>query len=348
MEIRKRNLNLDFIRCVAVYCVLSVHFFFHNGFYETSILGGRMYAMVMLRSVFMICVPLFLILTGYLMNRKTFSKAYYKGIKKVLYIYVLASIACIFFRIFYLNTPVSMFQVLISITDFSGAPYAWYVEMYIGLFLIIPFLNLMYNGLKTKNQKAVLVLTFFALTSLPTCSNLLVTILPDWWISLYPITYYFIGAFISEFDIKIKKWINLILIMSVVLMNTALSIYVSHGSVFEWGIFNDWNGFGNVLLSSLIFIFLKHINLENAPSWIEKPVLLISELSLGIYLVSWIFDSIVYPILNSRIIQVQNRLDYYIIVVPLVFIGSAILSWLINIIYKGIDRTKTYLSNAKN
>lgn len=338
MEIKKRDLNLDLIRCAAVYCVLSVHFFFHNEFYITPIIGKRMYAMVLMRSVFMVCVPLFLILSGYLMNRKTLTITYYKGLKKVLYVYLLASIACILFRIFYLSTPVSITQALVSITDFSAAPYAWYVEMYIGLFLMIPFLNLMYNGLKTKRQKAVLVMTFFCLTSLPTFSNLIVSILPDWWTSLYPVTYYFIGAFISEFDIKIKRWANLAIIVLVILMNTALAIYVSHGSVFEWGIFNDWNGFGNVLLSSFIFIFLKHLNLEKVPECIEKLIITISGLSLGIYLVSWIFDRIAYPILNSSVILVQNRLAYYFIVVPLVFIGSALLSWLINLIYQGIEK----------
>jgi len=340
MEIKKRDLNLDLIRCVAVYSVLSVHFFFHNGFYTTPIIGKKMYLMVLMRALFMICVPLFLILSGYLMNKKTLSKAYYKGLKKILYIYLLCSIACILFRIFYLGTPVSASQALLSITDFSGAPYAWYVEMYIGLFLIIPFLNLMYNGLKTKNQKAVLVLTFFSLTALPTFSNLLVPVLPDWWTSLYPITYYLIGAFISEFDVKIRTWINLAIILLIILMNTILAIYVSHGSVFEWGIFNDWNGFGNVLLSTFAFIFIKHLNLEKVPAWTEKFILSVSELSLGIYLVSWIFDSLAYPVLNSNIPQVQNRLFYYFLVVPLVFLGSALLAWMINIIYKGIKKAE--------
>lgn len=41
----------------------------------------------------MICVPLFLILTGFLMNKKVVSRKYYSGLKKTYITYVLASIA---------------------------------------------------------------------------------------------------------------------------------------------------------------------------------------------------------------------------------------------------------------
>lgn len=75
----KRNLNLDLIRSIAVFSVLSVHFFLNNGFYEYPVDGGRMYMMVAMRTFFMICVPLFLILTGYLMNKKKLSIEYFSG-----------------------------------------------------------------------------------------------------------------------------------------------------------------------------------------------------------------------------------------------------------------------------
>ena len=46
----------------------------------------------------MICVPLFLLLTGYLMKNKELSIKYYKGIGNTLFVYVLASIACVLFK----------------------------------------------------------------------------------------------------------------------------------------------------------------------------------------------------------------------------------------------------------
>lgn len=47
---KQRNINLDIIRCVAVFFVISVHFFLNNGFYSEIVVGKRMYIMVMMRT----------------------------------------------------------------------------------------------------------------------------------------------------------------------------------------------------------------------------------------------------------------------------------------------------------
>lgn len=46
-----------------------------------------------------------------------------------------------------------------KITDYSAIVYAWYIEMYIGLFLLTPFLNRAYQAIPTRKQKDVLLLT---------------------------------------------------------------------------------------------------------------------------------------------------------------------------------------------
>jgi surface polysaccharide O-acyltransferase-like enzyme len=79
---KQRNVNLDIIRCVAVLFVLSVHALSDLGFYDFTCTGKRMLVLCMLRVIFMSCVPLFMMLTGYLMNQKTLSLKYYKGINE--------------------------------------------------------------------------------------------------------------------------------------------------------------------------------------------------------------------------------------------------------------------------
>ncbi len=70
-KLEKRNPALDIIRIVAAFTVLSVHFFLHNGFYYETVQGTSMYIMTLMRTLFSVCVPLFMILTGYLMCNKT-------------------------------------------------------------------------------------------------------------------------------------------------------------------------------------------------------------------------------------------------------------------------------------
>lgn len=68
---KERNLNADLIRCVAVFSVVSVHFLKNNGFYSTPVIGGDMLLMCIYRSLFMACVPLFLMLTGFLSGKSS-------------------------------------------------------------------------------------------------------------------------------------------------------------------------------------------------------------------------------------------------------------------------------------
>ena len=57
-KLKKRDSSLDILRIIAVFTVLSVHFFLHNGFYSQTIEGTPMYVAVVMRTLFSVCVPL--------------------------------------------------------------------------------------------------------------------------------------------------------------------------------------------------------------------------------------------------------------------------------------------------
>lgn len=83
---KKRNINIDLIKCIAVFSVISVHFFLNTDFYSRTIINTNMYIAVLFRTLFMICVPLFIISTGYLMKNKTLNKKYYLGISPLYFL----------------------------------------------------------------------------------------------------------------------------------------------------------------------------------------------------------------------------------------------------------------------
>lgn len=66
----KRNSNMDIIRCFALLSVVAVHFFLNSGFYDHVVIGKRMYVAVVVRTALMVCVPMFMVLSGYLMRTK--------------------------------------------------------------------------------------------------------------------------------------------------------------------------------------------------------------------------------------------------------------------------------------
>lgn len=338
---KERNLNADLIRCVAVFSVVSVHFLKNNGFYSTPVNGGDMLFMCMYRSLFMVCVPMFMMLTGFLMWKKQLSRQYYKGILKTLEIYVLVSIADLIFKAAVLGEEVTLWSAIRGILAFEAANYAWYIEMYIGLFLMIPFLNLAYHGLKDRNQKKILLATMLFLTMVPKMVNNFNLTDLSWWAApgsstdydklvpsfftgMYPITYYFLGAYLREYgkEMKYRPWKKLLLLVLVVVAFGCYNYYRSDGAKFVWGSNNTWGG-ENLITAALLFSLLLDVRMERWPQAVKSGIVYLSGIALGVYLMSWMFDKIVYDVwFLPHVADVHARFKYYPIVVPAVFLGA--------------------------
>lgn len=328
----KRNLNLDIIRSFACFCVISVHFFYNNGFYSTNDIGSKMYIMTVMRTFFLICVPLFLCLTGYLMNQKQLCAKYYSGIRKTIILYILSSFVILAFCQFYLKQQLTLKDAFFNITGFGQ--YSWYINMYIGLFLLIPFLNIIWEHLETQKNRLLLILTLLGMTAIPAVINYKYSILPYWWSNLYPITYYFIGAYLKKYGPFLKKNICLLLLVICTILFGSLNFYLNYNIHFAFNNMVSWGSLQNCILVTLTFCYLLQINTQNVNKITQLLITKIAELSLTAYLVSYIFDQLYYPKLNSAITETPARLPYYIAIVPAVFISSLLLAQLIHWIYQ--------------
>ncbi len=348
-KLENRNSALDIIRIVAVFTVISVHFFLYNGFYSYPVEGFKMYITVVFRSFLSVCVPLFIILTGYLMSNKTLSKKYYSGIVKTVLVFIVSTVFCMLYKSIAYGTPFTLKSLIYGTLDFSGSQYSWYVEMYIGLFLLIPFLNLSYNKLSCKRHKQILVLTLVATTILPTLFNIFnfesatwwadpksaetyQQIIPDYWMSMYPIAYYFTGCYLREYGLKLKTKSLLIVFLVTVLAFGTFSFYRFHGGSFKIISFVHWYGFEPYITATLMFALMTRIKTDKYSIGTKKMLWKLSDLTYGMYLISYVFDSIFYPILNEKIPVFLDKLPFYFVIVPLVFVCSAIGSAIMNLI----------------
>ena len=364
-KLSKRDPAMDILRCLACFGVVSVHFFLNTGFYNVPIGNRRMYAMVYIRSFFMFCVPLFLLLTGYLNCHKKPERSHYKKLGGTLYTYVAAALFGLYAypklygavrSIFDLKEvtfePNSIVNTVAKILSFNTF-YAWYIEMYIGLFLMIPFLNILYHNIKTKGQKKLLICTGLLLTALPAVINVYnfkvsgwfsepsmtvgpdgkaVTfnkIIPAFWTILYPVTYYFIGCYLREYGLKIKTWLNGLLIIAWAGLNGLYNLWRSRWVIFQWGAWCDWGSLFNVIQAVLIFTFFMNLKYEKMPLFLKWCFMKLSGLTLGIYLISWSVDRLCYPVIEKAEPVIHKRLEYWFIAVPIVFTVSAVISYLI-------------------
>lgn len=355
----QRNPALDVVRCFALLCVISVHFFLNSGFYDEIVSGFSMFVMVLLRNFFMICVPLFMILSGYLLNTKKISRSYFLKIFQTIGIYLLASLMCAAYRFFFDRESFSFMGSIWGLFTFSTATYSWYIEMYIGLFLLIPFLNLIYNHLSSQKHKKLLLLILLILTALPSVLNIWQFLniqwwiqpstspnhdylVPDFWVEIYPITFYFIGCYLKEYPLKIKRNVNLLFILLVALFSGIFNYYRSYGAIFQDGLWNEYRSLLVTVQSVLVFNYLSMKDYSSMGQRTRKVLSKVSAWSLGAYLCSWIFDAAFYKILCRWEPIMVNRILYFPIIVFCVYICSILLSAVINFIY---DRAAKLVSS---
>lgn len=335
---KERYFGLDLIRTLAIIFVVLIHSFGNTGYNAANMSGISMFLLLLIRCLVFVGVLLFITLTGYCKTNKTISKDHYSKIKKILLTYVVISTITFFFRKLYMQDDLSLYNGIIGIFNFSTLPYAWYVEMYIGLFLLIPFFNILYKNTETKKQKQILIISLIAITSIPqtlqtlSIANHTLDILPAWWGSLYPILLYFIGCYIKEYQPKINKGINLILISIVLLLQSIIIYFYCQGNSVNTMIIIDYNYFPAILLSTLLFTFLYDIKIRI--NIIKKIITFISERSFSIYLFSYIYDKLIYDILKFNVTVSINSILGIVIYTPIIFglslLSASILDWIIN------------------
>nr|WP_302703638.1 acyltransferase family protein [uncultured Ruminococcus sp.] len=354
-KLKVRNPNMDILRIIAVLCVIGIHFFYHSGYYYTTNDNAVMYFATVLRTLCSVCVPLFMILSGFLLCNKTLKKGYYSGIRKTIIVYILVAIACMIYKSIvgsYTLTPLTFFT---SILDFTGANYSWYIEMYIGLFLLVPFLNIIYKNLDSRKQKNILLITLIAITILPSLFNAFrfdslewwanpasntetQKLIPSWWVGIYPITYYFTGCYIREYGTKIKNIYLIIALVVAVFGFGTFNFYRCYGMPFSTSNYVYWSGIEPYVMSVLIFLIISKLKLENINVKTKFVLWKISDLVLGTYLLSFIFDAIYYyEFLNKNTIDFYARFPFMPLMILCVFVSALISSGIINLIAAGIE-----------
>lgn len=318
---KSRSVGLDIVRVAAILFVIAGHFFLNTNAINTVFTGFWLFPQGMLRALFATNVPLFLILTGYLNLSKTVNRKYYKGIIAVILSYLFISVVTIFFRIHFLDEYLSVVQWTLKITDFSAINYAWYIEMWIGLFLLTPFLNILWKNIASKRHKIVLIGTFYLLSALPDMFNRYgVHLVPGYWEATYPLAFYFIGAYIREYQPQPRKAHLLLMIVGCCLINPLFNfIFVKNHSMIQ--VIGDGNGVVGIPLAAMVFLLLYKIEVTRL--WLRKVLESISRVSLDMYLASYMFDIAAYAYFRPYInLSPEQSILWFFAVVPIVFIES--------------------------
>lgn len=307
--------------------VITSHYFLNSDFQKTNFSGIEMFIFSIGQTLFMANVPLFLLLTGYLNLNKKISRKYYSGWKKVVTSYLLISFITILISKYYLGDSYTVFQWIHKITNFSAIGYAWYIEMWLGLFLIIPFLNILWHALGTRRNHMFLVAVIVVLTALPSfCNRYNIHVIPAFWEGIWPLMYFFIGAYIRTYSPRIDKKLLILSAVVLCLINPIFNALFVHGRPMMHIAANTE---GILLMPLPVIIFLLAYQAEVKSTIATRIFTSVSVLSLDIYLFSYIFDRLYYPMIGNWIGAAEPHFTIlFILAVTAVFTSAWACSWL--------------------
>lgn len=279
---------------------------------------------------------LYMILTGFLCCHKTVGKQFYYSGIKVLLSYIFFSLLTIVVDIYLFNTGMTWKNGILGIFSFSTIHYAWYIEMWIGLFILAPFLTIWYNALLSRKMKFGLITIILMMSALPDFFNRYgMDIIPDYWENLYPLGYYFCGAFIREYRPCISKWKLLAIFIAITMISPITTLISGHSTFIR--IIGDRNGIFCAIMTLCIFLMFYSVDLKSR-FWMVI-FRSISLRSLDIFLCSATIDLYIYPLFikNYYISQPQFGIFYFVIV-PIVFMVCYFLASVKRVIFAWIDQ----------
>lgn len=352
--------GIDIVKILALLLVICVHTFLHTGFYGTPITMQFGAPQIFLRWIAFNCVPLFMITTGFLMCHKTLSAGYYPKIIRVLVIYVVISLGNVIFNVFYYHMDYTAWQIIRGLFMYTDAHYGWYVEYYFTLFLLIPFINAAFFGLKNRKQRLLMVMTAcFLFVVAPTfyVGNDVSTQIrpfPAFFVRGYPIAYYLIGAFVREYPpsrTRRTKMRFLLWFLIAWILLSLTTIYQSmmnqeNGSVWLSWHYDDYGSWPAVLMSAMFFLLLFDIRIRSRA--MTAVLQRLSNATYPAYLISFIFDAIFYKKLNATYPTVVTRFQHVIPVIAKVFACSMLSGLVIQLLYELCEKkAKQFIHNDR-
>lgn len=334
----KRESGADLFRIMGLLFVNMLHACLYNGFYFEPQEGFAMWAANSVRWLVYGCNAMFMLLTGYLKSTSPWGKRYYKSLVAVLVGYVLTCVISYPIRYFCIGETDPLEVWLGRFIGFSN--YAWYVEMYIGLFLFSPLVNLALD--KIQEPKKLWMLTFGILIVTIGHSATPLDLLPNYSGAMYPLALYTLGAVIRRTKPQVPAWLGLG-VAALTAMGLGLVSLKTAVDGFSSGFTQGYGGFWVVLMVAALFLGV--YRLQAGETWGK----VLSWLSGGVfegYILSRLFDVWIYGTVKQWHSPEYYPLIFICVTIP-VFVASLMAGKLVNTLsgaitrklWKAVDRT---------
>lgn len=156
MERESRNINIELLRVIAMLLIIVRHFIEYTYLLEKIPKDSiTYYSVSMLHVITCVAVNVYVLISGYFLCEKKIK------IKKVVVLWIQVFLYSL---VFYISlvilkmAPFSIADLMKVIMPISGNQY-WFARVYIGMYLLMPFLNLFIKCLNKKQHQFLLVVS---------------------------------------------------------------------------------------------------------------------------------------------------------------------------------------------
>ena len=297
-----RDMGADCVRIAAFVLLLWLHFYLRNGFYFNTVENAGGFIAVMFQPVFLCCVPLFVMLTGYLRCGKGWTARGYRSLIPIICSYLIITLIHLAYKIWWVGDDLSAKEWLQEFLRFHVANYGWYVGMYIGLFLLSPLINTFWAACTTKKQHIGAVLTVAAVTFLPVTANNLgteVDILPSYFQALYWLAYYMIGCYIRTYRPKPRRAVCVGIVLALGAGVAALNLLTREDAGnFYTGVDVSYNHLISAVITTALFLMFYQTDIRRPR--VKKIAVFLAGITFEAYLMSYLFDSNIYVMFYGK------------------------------------------------
>lgn len=317
MKSDNKMINIELLRIVLMFMIVVLHYLGHGQVITSVDIGTfNFYLVFILKSLCIIAVNTYIIITGYFMENKAIR------LKKILRIELLL----LFYSLIICFIAVFVFKyrdrkyILESIFPFISGMW-WFASNYILLYAIIPILNFIINKLNRFYFTLMNILIMILVGIVPLL-NININISAIYiFISLF-----FIGAYIKKYSINLNKNLAITLYLILVAIISKLNIDSAIEKNKILGEYWKYDNIFIILASTMFFIYFKNIKIKYEK--VSKLISSISSTTFSIYLIhdNPFIRSKLYNWLKVKSFANSNLLMFnIIIVVTLIFISCSII-----------------------
>lgn len=289
---KKRKSNLDLLRILSMFFIVSLHYLGVGGsFYNiydgnTTLIDGNYCLASWLEALSIVGVNCFVLISGYFLINSSFKwkKIGQIYLTTIFYSVILFLIHVIFYG-FSLGDAVSSFLPVLMSTY-------WFITVYLVLYLLSPYINILCNHL-SKKQHLTLILILVAIFSVWKCVLPIAETIDNrkgysltWFIVLYVC-----GAYISKYGIQgFKRNIfNLLSYFGISIVMVLIKIAAIVASTKFAILANGQNLFYHydsiTVFAASIFLFIFFSRIECNSAFLGKAVEIIAPSTFSVYLI---------------------------------------------------------------